>query len=139
MKEHTIFEIIHNMDKVTNTLIVQWNKTFDEDLGVSHILVLGHLKAHGKSSPSKIARSLGLTPPTLTHLSEKIVKKKLAVRIADESNRRIIYLGITDKGMEVLKKANQEGQKLRKDLFDKLTEEERHQMLKIYEKINRSL
>lgn len=41
MKEQTIFEIIHNMDKVTNNLIIQWNKMFNEDLGVSHILVLG--------------------------------------------------------------------------------------------------
>lgn len=138
MEEQTIFEIIHNMDKVTNHLIIKWNKTFNEDLGISHILVLGHLKTSGKSRPSDIARSLGLTPPTLTHLSEKLVQKNLAVRVTDESDRRIIYLAITDKGEDMLKRANLEGQNLRRNLFEKLTQEERQQLLKIFEKLNGS-
>lgn len=136
MKEETIFEIIHNMDKVTNSLIIQWNKIFNEDLGVSHILVLGHLLVHGKSRPSDMAKTLGLTPPTVTHLSEKLVKKELAFRSADENDRRIIYLEITDEGMSLLDRANKEGQVLRKNLFEKLTDEERQQMLHIYRKLN---
>ncbi|MCM3112877.1 MarR family winged helix-turn-helix transcriptional regulator [Lederbergia lenta] len=136
MKEQTIFEIIHNMDKVTNNLIIQWNKIFYENLGVSHILVLGHIMENGKSRPSDIARVLGLTPPTLTHLSEKLVQKELAIRLEDKSDRRIIYLGITDKGIEIVKRANIEGQILRKNLFEKLTDEERLQLLNIYKKLN---
>ncbi len=136
MKEETIFEIIHNMDKVTNSLIIQWNKIFNEDLGVSHILVLGHLLVHGKSRPSDMAKTLGLTPPTVTHLSEKLVKKELAFRSADENDRRIIYLEITDEGRSLLDRANKEGQVLRKNLFEKLTDEERQQMLHIYRKLN---
>lgn len=138
MEEHTFFEIIHEMDKVTNNLIIQWNKTFNEDLGVSHVLVLGHLKVHGKSRPSEIAKVLGLTPPTLTHLSDKLVKKKLAERVMDESDRRIVYLDITEKGLETLDRANREGQELRKALINKLTEEEREQMKNIYKKLNSS-
>ncbi len=139
MEEQTIFHIINNMDKVTNNLIVQWNKVFEEDLGVSHILVLGHLKVHGKSRPSDIAKILGLTPPTLTYLSEKLVQKNLAKRLVDDSDRRIIHLGITDKGIEVVQRANQKGVELRKRLFEQLTKEERKQLLTIYEKLNKSL
>ncbi|MCH6267262.1 MarR family winged helix-turn-helix transcriptional regulator [Neobacillus citreus] len=136
MNDQTIFELIHNMDKFTNNLIVKWNKMFNEELGVSHILVLGHLKENGKSRPSDLAKTLGLTPATLTHLSEKLVKKKLAVRVTDESDRRIIYLQITDKGIDTVIRANKEGQLLRKTLFEKLTQEEKEFMLKIYEKLN---
>lgn len=139
MTEKTIFEIIHNMDKVTNSLIIKWLKLFNEDLGISHILVLGHLKVNGRSRPSDIARALGLTPPTLTHLSDKLVKKQLAERVTDESDRRIIYLGVTDKGLDLLHKANEEGQILRKNLFEMLTDEEREQLLKIYEKLTTAL
>jgi len=138
MKDQTIFELIHNMDKFTNNLIIQWNKTFNEELGVSHILVLGHLKGNGKSRPSDIAKALGLTPATLTHLSEKLVLKKLVVRVTDESDRRIIYIKITDKGKEMLYRADQEGQSLRKKLFEKLTEEEKKQLVEIYGKLNSS-
>ncbi|MED3551747.1 MarR family winged helix-turn-helix transcriptional regulator [Cytobacillus praedii] len=136
MEEQTIFEIIHNMDKVTNKLIIQWSKMFNEDLGITHILVLGHLLKSGKSRPSDIARNLGLTPATLTHLSEKLVRKELAIRIADESDRRIMYLGITDKGIDIVHKANEYGQLLRRNLFEKLTGEEKEQLLKIFGKLN---
>ncbi|WP_308419811.1 MarR family winged helix-turn-helix transcriptional regulator [Ornithinibacillus halotolerans] len=124
------------MDKVTNNLIIQWNKVFNNDLGVSHVLVLGHLKAHGKSRPSDMAKVLGLTPPTVTHLTEKLVKRQLITRSTDENDRRIFYLEITADGEKVLKEAHESGQKLRKNLFEKLTEEERQQMLQIYKKLN---
>ncbi|WP_068676064.1 MarR family winged helix-turn-helix transcriptional regulator [Oceanobacillus sp. Castelsardo] len=136
MQEKTVFEIIHNMDKVTNNLIVQWNKVFNEDLGVSHILVLGHLFTNGKSRPSDMAKTLGLTPPTVTHLTEKLVKKQLVTRSFDESDRRIVYLEITNTGETLLKQANEAGQILRKELFGKLTDEEQQQMLHIYRKLN---
>ncbi|WP_211750173.1 MarR family transcriptional regulator [Paenibacillus sp. Marseille-Q4541] len=136
MKEQTIFELIHNMDKFTNGVIVQWNKTFSDDLGVSHILVLGHLKQKGKSRPSDIAKILGFTPPTLSYLSEKLVGKKLVTRKMDESDRRIIYLEITDKGAEILKQATLEGERLRIKLFERLTEEERAQLAGLYKKLN---
>lgn len=139
MKEKNIFGLIHSMDQVTNYLIIQWNKMFNESLGISHILVLSHLKDNGKSRPSDIARTLGLTPPTLTHLSEKLVQKKLATRLADDDDRRIIYLAITDKGLDLVKKANEEGKTLRKNLFDKLTAKEQQQLLSIYRKLNDSI
>ncbi|SEG24788.1 MarR family winged helix-turn-helix transcriptional regulator [Paenibacillus sp. UNC499MF] len=136
MEEQTVFELIHNMDKFTNGLIVQWNKTFNEDLGVSHVLVLGHLKQNGKSRPSDIAKMLGLTPPTLSYLSEKLVAKKLAVRTVDESDRRIIYLGITDQGAKVLKRATLEGERLRRNLFEKLTNDEKAELASLFKKLN---
>jgi len=138
MKEEkqTIFEILHNMDTFTNGLIVKWNKIFDEDLGVSHILALGYLHVNGKSRPSHIAKELGLTPPTVTNLTDKLVKRNLAVRLFDESDRRIVLLDITDEGRDILDRANEKGHNLRTELFLKLTEEERKQMLHIFQKLN---
>ncbi|GIP29033.1 MarR family transcriptional regulator [Paenibacillus sp. J23TS9] len=136
MEEQTIFELIQSMENFTNKLIVQWNKTFNEDLGVSHVLVLGHLKQNGRSRPSDIAKTLGLSPATLSYLSDKLVAKELAVRNVDESDRRIIYLEITDKGVEVLRRATLEGQRLKRGLFEKLTEQDRAQMAAIFKKLD---
>ena len=136
MEEQNIFELIHNMDNFTNKLIIQWNKSFNEDLGISHVLVLSHLHQNGKSRPSDIAKILGLSPPTLNYLADKMVAKELVVRTVDEVDRRIIYLNITDKGTEILKRAIVEGQKLRKNLFQKLNEEDRSQLLRIFEKMS---
>ncbi len=137
MKEQNIFTLIHAMDQVTNNLLIRWNKMFNENLGISHILILSYLNSYGKYRPSDLARLLGLTPPTLTHLSGKLVKKGLIVRVADEEDRRIVYLQITDAGDEMLNKAQEEGRKLRRKLFENLTEEERESLLSVYEKLNK--
>ncbi|RID82714.1 MarR family transcriptional regulator [Peribacillus asahii] len=139
MEKQTIFELIHMMDQLTNNMIIKWNKMFEENLGISHILVLNYLKEHGKSRPSDIAKALGLTPPSLTHLSEKLVQKELAIRVVDQEDRRIIYLSITNKGVEMVHTAHEKGKALRTNLFEALSEEERQQLLTIYEKLNHSL
>lgn len=139
MEKQTIFELIHMMDQLTNNMIIKWNKMFEENLGISHILVLSYLKEHGKSRPSDIAKALGLTPPSLTHLSEKLVQKELAIRVVDQEDRRIIYLSITNKGVEMVHAAHEKGKALRTNLFEALSEEERQQLLTIYEKLNHSL
>lgn len=135
MEEQTIFELIHDMDKFTNQLIVKWNKVFNEDLGVSHLLVLGHLTKNGKSRPSDIAKILGLTPSTLSYLSEKLVNQNYAIRIVDETDRRIVYLDITELGIQVLTRATMEGQRLRREIFNKLNNEDRDELARIYKKM----
>ncbi|EKN66401.1 regulatory protein MarR [Neobacillus bataviensis LMG 21833] len=135
MENPSIFELIHMMDKVNNRLIIEWNKMFNENIGISHVLVLSHLKLHGKSRPSDIAKALGIAPPSITHLSEKLIQKELAVRVTDEIDKRILYLEIRDKGLNILTKAQEEGKILRKQLFEKLTAEQQQQLLNIYTKL----
>lgn len=139
MEEETIFDILHNMDQVTNNLIIQWQKLFHTDLGITHILVLGHLKRFGPKRLSELASTLGLTRPTLTHLSEKLVKKNLVKRIFSEEDRRAIYLEITKDGEKVLMSAHIKGQELRKRLFQVLTPKEQTQLLKIYQKLSKAI
>ncbi len=139
MKDQSIFELLHTMDQVTNKLIIQWNKSFKESLGISHILVLSHLQVNGKSRPSDIAKNLGITPPSLTNLANKLVSKDLIVRLFDEKDRRNSYLEITDAGIEMVNKAADEGQNLRRNLFEKLSKDERRQLTSIYEKLNHFL
>ncbi|MED4203912.1 MarR family winged helix-turn-helix transcriptional regulator [Neobacillus mesonae] len=135
MNNPSIFELIHAMDKVNNKLIIEWNKMFNENIGITHILVLAHLREHGKSRPSDIAKALGLAPPSITHLTEKLIKKELAVRVADESDKRVLYLEIMDKGRDLLTKAQKEGKRLRTQLLERLTEEEQLELLRIYTKL----
>lgn len=136
MSDKTIFDILHQMDTFTNSVMIKWYKIFNEDLGISHVLTLGFIINNKKARPSDISKKLGLTPPTVTHLVEKLVKKELVERVLDDSDRRIIHLIITNKGKEVLERANIEGQILRKEMFLKLNEEEREQLLSLYAKLN---
>lgn len=136
--EQTIFQILHNMDKFTNQLIIKWNKDFNEGLGISHVLTLGYLSKNKYARPSEIANVLGLKPPTVTTLTEKLVKKGFVERLYDDTDRRIIHIKITDSGREILKRANESGQVLRREMFMKLNEKERDELLRLYRKLNNS-
>lgn len=136
MEKDTVFDIVHQMDIFTNNVMIKWNKKFNENLGVSHVLTLNYINNNQNARPSEIARELGLTPPTVTILVNKLVKKELVVRQLDDSDRRIITLVITDKGKETLVRASSVGHELRRELFTKLTEQEKEQLSIIYKKLN---
>ncbi|MBB4826077.1 DNA-binding MarR family transcriptional regulator [Sporosarcina luteola] len=139
MTEQTIFELIHTIEKVTYKLLVRWRETSDIDLGITHILVLHELQAHGESRPSDLAKRLHVTPASLTHLSTKLLKGNLMTRTKDEFDRRTTYWAITDLGKELLRKAQVDGQELHKQFFTHLTGEEQQSLLKIYQKLDHAL
>lgn len=139
MNDQTVFELIHAMEQVTNRMIIKWNQSFNEGLGISHILLLSHLKRDGKMKPIDLAESLGIAPSSISHLIQKLSKRDYIKRIPDLNDKRISYLDITDEGLEVLKKAAEDGHQLQKNTFAQLTNEEIKQLLAIYQKLNLTL
>ena len=139
MNDQTVFELIHAMEQVTNRMIIKWNQSFNEGLGISHILLLSHLKHDGKMKPIDLAESLGIAPSSISHLIQKLSKRDYIKRIPDLNDKRISYLEITDEGLEVLKKAAEDGHQLQKNTFAQLTNEEIKQLLAIYQKLNLTL
>lgn len=139
MSEKTIFELLHTIEQVTHKILVRWRQSSAIDLGISHILVLHELSIHGETRPSDLAKNLNFTPASLTHLSTKLTKQKLIVRRQDETDRRTSYWSITDKGLDILSEAQENGQVVRKELFSHLSREEQSTLLTIYKKLNDSL
>ena len=132
----TLFELLHEMDKVNAKMILSWKKLFQVNIGISHILVLSYLKDNGPSRPSDIAKYLEFAPASLTHLSDKLITNHYCLRKADSEDRRISYLALTQLGLDVLEQATVLGQELKKEYFKVLTDDEISQMLLIYTKLN---
>lgn len=139
MTEQNIFELLHTIEKVTYQMVVQWQQRSDNDLGISHILVLQELMNEGESRPSDIAKKLNFTPASLTHLSTKLTKQGLVVRRQAENDKRTKYLSITDAGRAVVKKAYNDGIEVRRDLFSHISTAEQQALLDIYKKLDDAL
>lgn len=135
MKETDIFRLIHAVEALTNEAIIQWTKSFKHNIGVSPILVLAELKQHGPQQQTVLAKKLGYTPGAMTNIANRLVKRNFAKRQYNESDRRHVYLCITDEGIELLDEARQKGEELRMNMFKVLTEEEVKQYLAIQEKL----
>lgn len=68
----------------------------------------------------------------MTHIANRLIKDGYAERKADEKDRRVIYLQMTEAGEQVLAEAREKGEQLRLDLFQALDETEIRQFLSIY-------
>ena len=138
MAEKTIFELIHSFEQVNHKMTVRWKSRSAHDLGISHIIVLYELRQDGESRPSDLAKRLGFTPASLTHLSIKLANQKLITRRQDDLDRRTTYWTITEKGIALLDQAQKDGQATRGELFSHLTEKEQETLLMIYQKLEKS-
>lgn len=135
MKNVTIFEIIHRMEKVSNNMLLDWKRRFKEDIGISHVLVLNYVEENGMSRPSDIATHLSFAPASVTYLLRKLIDKGYCTREVNELDGRVVYLKISDLGRAVLKNAESKGSEMRQSFLTKLTEEDRQELFRIYEKL----
>lgn len=139
MEDKNVFKLIHTIQKFSNYAIIQWTKATQNRIGISPILVLVELRAHGPQKQSDLAQTLGFTPGAVTNIANKLIEFKLAERKYDASDRRKIYLAITEDGIEVLKDAQLKGQLFYEELFQVLDQEELQQFLDIYEKLLKNI
>lgn len=135
MEEANIFKLIRTVELFTNESIVKWTKAFQPNVGISSILVLAELRTKGMQKQSTLSNELGYTPGAMTNIANKLIKEGYAERKYNEDDRRMVLLAITEKGLSILKEAQQTGQELRQELFEVLSKEEIAQFLAIHEKL----
>ncbi|MFD1849789.1 MarR family winged helix-turn-helix transcriptional regulator [Oceanobacillus bengalensis] len=135
MKQTNIFKLIHAIEKMNNENIIRFTKAFRYPLGISPILVLAELRLQGPRKQVELAEILGYTKGSMTNIATKLVNLELAERLYDESDRRIVRLKITFKGLEALEEAKAIGKELFMEHFEVLSEEEIKQYLTIQEKL----
>jgi len=73
--------------------------------------------------------------PNITRLADKLVSKKLINRKRCEEDRRVVYVQITDEGLDLLKKIDKKHEGELSDYMDSFTKEEAILMTKIMKKI----
>lgn len=93
-----------------------------------------------KSDPfmKGIADYLWITPPSATSLINGLVKTRQLERVYDKDDRRMIRLIITAKGKKTLNAGFKKKIKFMKKMFDKLSEKEIDDLIKIFEKFSRA-
>lgn len=70
--------------------------------------------------------------PNATRLMDKLCDKKLIERVRCEHDRRVVYISITNKGLELLKTIDKN---INVDFIDNLTEKEAEQLSNLLDKI----
>jgi len=86
-----------------------------------------------------VAKALHVSLPATTKLIDRLVRLKLVLRIYDKTDRRVVYVGLTDQGKKVAIRSKESRRKLIEQIFSNLTERERRTYLGILRKVKANL
>lgn len=86
--------------------------------------ILGYLINHGDCSQKELADSLGVSPASIATSLKRMSKAGFIERTADENDRRINRLKITDDGKKVFLAGKTECDKLDRIMFSGFSEDE---------------
>lgn len=101
--------------------------------------ILSSLKRQGDISQRDLAELVAMKPGSLTEALEHMEDDHLVVRKRDASDRRIVRVSITPKGIGIQEKMTASAQDFESKLFSALDPTERDQLLNILDKLTHRL
>ena len=94
------------------------------DLTIAQLKSLFFIEFGGSSNLSQLATALGVTPPSVTGIVERLVEQGLVSRNENPENRRMLLLQVTDKGKALLAKLRESGLGRMSGILNQLSTEE---------------
>ncbi|MDP2953127.1 MAG: MarR family transcriptional regulator [Chloroflexota bacterium] len=124
-RTHLIKRILE-LDLVTyrafsRTLPKEW---LTVDLTMPQLKVLFMLFSEGPSRVGALAAALGVGPPTLTGILDRLVRHGLVSRKEDPADRRVVISQLTDSGRKMTENLHQLGRARWSELLESMSLEE---------------
>jgi DNA-binding MarR family transcriptional regulator len=98
----------------------------------SVLSLIGH---NANVSPSQLCTELSLLPPNLTKILQKLSNKHLIQRYRPDSDKRAIYLKLSDTGKQKLEQLEVVISKLERDMASKLTDKQLELLMELLQRI----
>ncbi len=94
------------------------------------------IQRHQNCTLRELSGHLGISPSTACELVDRLVREELVRREQDTQDRRIVRLGLAPKGQRLFARHKEERRKHLHTFLDRLTEQQRKEMLKALEALN---
>lgn len=106
-KEEITDEILINLRKITQAMSIHSRALHRQHaITAPQLVVLREIQKNGKEiSVGKLAKRVSLSNATLTSLVDRLEQAGHVQRSRNEKDRRQIFLTLTDKGLEIVKKS----------------------------------
>jgi len=101
-------------------------------------LILLELDEQGQMTMSQLAAALRLDHSTLSRTVEGLVRGKLVARLRDESDRRLVWVRLTDRGTTACADIHRNNDAYCASVFDHLPPSERTNILQAFESLVRA-
>jgi DNA-binding MarR family transcriptional regulator len=93
-------------------------------LTMTQLRVLFMVRADEGVSAGTLAENLGVTPPTLTRIVDRLVSNRLVRREADENDRRLVRHHLTREGLRTVEEMERTGRARVNSVLSRLTPEQ---------------
>jgi len=97
--------------------------------------VLNLIGRNPNISHGQLCAELALLPPNLTKILQKLSKKHLIQRLRPESDKRAVYLKLTETGLQQLKELEGVITQLERDAASNLSDQQLSQLIGLLQKI----
>jgi len=100
----------------------------------SHFEIIMYVHEKGPVTMKSIASWLNITPPSVSSLVDKLVSKKLLVRINKDNDRRTIHVKLGDEAHKLFLKLHKKKMILFGKMLNKLDTKEKEDLVRILNK-----
>jgi MarR family 2-MHQ and catechol resistance regulon transcriptional repressor len=129
-----------NLVRTNDQVGIRFSRLFrDHGLTPSQYNILRILRGEGRPLPIlEIAERTIAVVPGITGLIDRLEKAGFVNRLRCDNDRRIIYVGLTDKGAAVLAKLDEPLIVLHKEIMRQLSRAELTELIRLLEKVRNS-
>jgi len=107
----------------------------EEDITPQQMMTILTISEIGVCKVSTISKRMGISPPTVTGLVDRLVRNSYVERIRDLEDRRIVFVKLTKKGNSFVGKFKKAIQSRWKQILIYLSEEDREAYIRILKKL----
>ena len=133
----TVQEAAKQMSRLVPRLSNWTKNTYlaSSNLTSSQIISLMNLHEFKTCPVSKLAKALGVSLPTVSGITDRLVKNKYVKRLYDEKDRRLVLISLTAKGEAIVQKILESIRYRWQELLAHLTDQERESYILILKKL----
>ncbi|MGL5695342.1 MAG: MarR family winged helix-turn-helix transcriptional regulator [Peptostreptococcaceae bacterium] len=88
---------------------------------------------------SELSKCLMIAKPAISKVINALEEKGYVERIADKSDRRVVYINITEAGISILDEENKRFEMFTKRVVEKMGEEDTDEMIRLFKKMYDSI
>lgn len=126
-------ELLEVVPQVMRAIRAEMRRHTGPDLSVPHFRVLTYLNRRAGASLSEVAEHIGLALPSMSHLIDGLVARRLVTRRSSRSDRRRITLMLTARGQTLLAAARRDTQARLAELLASLSPEQQDMVAQAFQ------
>ena len=100
-------------------------------LTMAQLRLMYTLLVEGERSIGELAEKLSVRSPTVTGLTNRLIKQRLIERLSEPSDRRIVRIGLTKDGRRVLGEIEAASRAYLDHIFGKMGEEKVEELIRV--------